>query len=301
MTSTVNFLCSPATPGNQVEDGEETLAAQFRRLSSQLARAWAICGRSENLVPLRGDAQFYEEVRVWMGKFDAEERHASGEPVPEDVERLLAQLMAGSVVSSEVLDIYGAAGMPRPALSDLSPELVAGPQAAENPHLAIEALRQLVMAKTRTVTRHNIVRQLALSERLVEIMAKYTNQQRTSAEVIAALIEVAREVAAEADRGAHFTPPLTTDELAFYDAVAANESAVDLQGETVLATIARELVTIMRRDIKTDWTVRDDVKAKLRSSIKRLLVKYDYPPDRQPAAIKLVMEQMESMAPRLAA
>ena len=281
----MNFLRSPATPGNQVEDGEETLAAQFRRLSSQLARAWAICGRSENLVPLRGDAQFYEEVRVWMGKFDAEERHASGEPVPEDVERLLAQLMAGSVVSSEVLDIYGAAGMPRPALSDLSPELVARTQAAANPHLAIEALRQLGMAETRAVTRHNIVRQRAFSERLVEIMAKHTNQQRTS----------------EADRGAHFTPPLTTDELAFYDAVAANESAVELQGETVLATIARELVTIMRRDIKTDWTVRDDVKAKLRSSIKRLLVKYDYPPDRQPAAIKLVMEQMESMAPRLAA
>lgn len=115
------------------------------------------------------------------------------------------------------------------------------------------------------------------------------------------LIELAREVAAEADRGQHFTPPLNDDELAFYDAVATNESAVDVQGEDVLAAIARELVAVMRRDIKTDWTVRDDVKAKLRSSIKRLLVKYDYPPDKQPEAIRLVLDQMEAIAPRFAA
>jgi type I restriction enzyme R subunit len=112
--------------------------------------------------------------------------------------------------------------------------------------------------------------------------------------------ETAKEVAAEGNRGKDFTPPLSEDELAFYDAVTTNESAVEVQGEGVLAQIARELVEVMRRDIKTDWTVRDDVRAKLRSSIKRLLVKYKYPPDRQPEAIKLVIEQMEAMAPRYA-
>ena len=126
---------------------------------------------------------------------------------------------------------------------------------------------------------------------------KQWNQQLTSAEVIAELIEFAKEVAAEGNRGAHFTPPLNSDELAFYDAVASNESAVEIQGEDILAQIARELLGVMRRDIKTDWTVRDDVRAKLRSSIKRLLVKYKYPPDKQPEAIRLVIEQMESMAP----
>ncbi|NMR20464.1 type I restriction endonuclease subunit R [Cellulomonas fimi] len=299
--STVEYLRSPATPGNQPVEGEEGLGAQYRRLAGQLSRAWAIAGRADVLVATRAEAQFYEEVRVWMGKFDAEDRQARGEPIPDDVQRMLNQLVAGAVMSSEVLDIYDAAGMPRPALSELNAEFLAKTQAAENPHLAIEALRQLIMAETRTTTRNNIVRQRAFSERLVELMTKYTNQQLTSAEVIAALIEVAREVAHEADRGAAFTPPLDQDELAFYDAVAANESAVEVQGEGVLATIARELVAIMRNDVKTDWTVRDDVKAKLRSSIKRLLVKYDYPPDKQPGAIKLVMEQMESMAPRYAA
>jgi type I restriction enzyme R subunit len=131
-------------------------------------------------------------------------------------------------------------------------------------------------------------------------MRRYTNQQLTSAEVIAELIKIAKEVAAEGNRGAHFSPPLSDDELAFYDAVAQNESAVELQGEDVLAQIARELVGVMQRDTKTDWTVRDDVRAKLRSSIKRLLVKYKYPPDKQPAAIRLVIEQMEDLAPQYA-
>ena len=112
---------------------------------------------------------------------------------------------------------------------------------------------------------------------------------------------MANEVAAEGNRGSRFAPPLSTDELAFYDAVAQNQSALEHQGEDVLAQIARELVGVMQRDIKTDWTVRDDVRAKLRSSIKRLLVKYKYPPDKQPEAIKLVIEQMEAIAPRYAA
>jgi type I restriction enzyme, R subunit len=104
----------------------------------------------------------------------------------------------------------------------------------------------------------------------------------------------------KATAGPKFTPPLNSDELAFYDAVAQNESAVEVQGEGKLAEIARQLVNVMRRDVRTDWTVRDDVPAKLRSSIKRLLVINGYPPDTQREAIKLVMEQMESMAPRFA-
>ncbi|CCW12859.1 Type I restriction-modification system,restriction subunit R [Rhodococcus aetherivorans] len=132
-------------------------------------------------------------------------------------------------------------------------------------------------------------------------MNKYTNSQLTSAEVIAALVEVAQEVQAEGDRGRRFDPPLDWHELAFYDAVAQNESAVTEQGDDVLAQIARELVAVMRRDVRTDWRVRADVKAKLRSQIKRLLTRYKYPPDRQAGAIKLVLEQMEAIAPTMAA
>ncbi len=294
------YLRDPATPGNQPAAGEETSAAKYRRFSSQLSRAWALCSGSETLATLRADIQVYEEIRVWMAKYDAADRQASGEPVPGDIQRLLGELIATATSSGEVLDIYDAAGMPKPSLDDLTPEFIAKTQQARNPQLAIEALRKLIADETVASTRNNVIRQRAFSERITELMKKYTNAQLTSAEVIAAMLALAREVTAESLRGEQFTPPLSSDELAFYDAVAQNESAVEVQGEGILADIARELVSVMRRDVRTDWTVRDDVRAKLRSSIKRLLVKFGYPPDKQPEAIKLVMEQMESMAPRFA-
>lgn len=295
-----NWLRSPTTPGNQVADDEEPMGQRFRKLVAQLARWWSVASGDVTLTELLPTVQFYEEVRVYMAKLDAAERQAAGEPVPEEIQRLLSDLVATSTKTGRIVDIYEAAGMPKPSLSDLSPDFQLHAQQAENPHLAIEALRNLLTAESDTVTRNNLVRQRAFSERIKELMNRYTNQQLTSAEVIAELIALAKEVAAEGDRGKRFTPPLSEDELAFYDAVSENGSAVELQGEDVLATIARELVAVMRRDVKTDWMVRDDVRAKLRSSIKRLLVKYKYPPDKQPAAIRIVIEQMEAMAPRFA-
>ncbi|MBL8931719.1 MAG: type I restriction endonuclease subunit R [Kineosporiaceae bacterium] len=290
-------LRAPATPGNQ---DDPTLADRFRQLAARLARLWALATGDDTAKELTRDVRFYEEVRVWMAKFDAQERQASGQAVPDDVRRLLSQLIATSTTTGEIIDIYEAAGIPKPSLTDLNPELVQRLQNAERPHLAIEALRDLLTSEAGAVTRHNLTRQRAFSQRLRELMNRYTNQQLTSAEVIAELIELAREVARESQRGKDFQPPLSHDELAFYDAVSTNASAVEVQGEAVLAQIARELVAIMQRDVKTDWRVRDDVRAKLRSSIKRLLVKYRYPPDRQPDAIRLVIEQMEAMAPRYA-
>ncbi len=305
VTKTVDYLRDPATPGNEVREdedgtGSETRSAAYRRVSSQLARAWALTAASGALEDVRGQVRFYEEVRVWMARLDAEDRDSRGEPIPDEVARLLGALIADSTQTGEVLDIYAAAGMPRPSLMDLGPDFLVKAMAAENPHLAIEALRDLVARESVKATGTNAIRARAFSERIAEVMRKYTNQQLTSAEVIAELIELAREVVAEGERGARFSPPLAIDELTFYDAVSQNASAVDVLGEGVLADIARDLVSVMRRDIRTDWTVREDVRAKLRTTIKRLLMKYGYPPDQQPGAIKLVMDQMEAMAPRYA-
>ena len=145
----------------------------------------------------------------------------------------------------------------------------------------------------------------AMSGRLLSDMAAHdildlADELDTAAEVIAELIAMAREVADEADRGKAFDPPLGEDELAFYDAVSENQSARAVMGDQVLAGIARDLLAVVRRDTKTDWTERDDVRAKLRASIKRLLVLHRYPPDQQAEAIRLVIEQMESIAPRYA-
>ncbi|MGH3981232.1 MAG: DUF3387 domain-containing protein, partial [Pseudonocardiaceae bacterium] len=148
----------------------------------------------------------------------------------------------------------------------------------------------------RKVTRHNIVRRQSFSDRLVQLMARYTNQHLTAAQVIAELVAMAKEVSVDAGRGADFDPALTPDELAFYDAVADNESAVTEMGTGVLADIARDLVRALRRDVTTDWVSRDDVRAKLRTTIKRLLAKHGYPPDAQPEAIQLVLRQMATFA-----
>lgn len=298
VTGAVNYLRDPATPGNAAaEDESETLAARYRHTAGQLARAWALCTGSGQLEDLRPEIQVYEEIRVWMGKYDAQDRASRGEPVPEDVQRMLGQLIATATdATGEVLDIYEAAGMPHPSLDDLTPEFIARTQKARNPQLAIEALRALISEESRRSTRNNAIRQRAFSERITELMNRYTNQQLTSAEVIAELVALAKEVAQESNRGQQFSPPLNEDELAFYDAVAVNESAVTEQGPNMLAEIARQLVAVMRRDVRTDWTVREDVRAKLRSSVKRLLILNGYPPDKQPEAIKLVIDQMETMA-----
>ena len=303
--ATANFLRSPASPGNEPArptDGEktsETLRDQYRRKSRQLASAWSLAAGSADLKPLGFEVRYYEEVRVYMAKFDADDARAEGRPIPEDIARLLSALIADSTSSGEVLDIYAAAGLAKPELSKLTPEYVQQAQQARNPHLAIEALRNLVLSETRRVTGANGVRERQFSERVTELMNRYANQQLTAAEIIAELIELAKEIHAEPDRGARFTPPLATNELSLYDAIALNESAVTEMGDDLLAQIARELVAILRRDVRTDWTVRDDVRAKLRSSIRRLLIKYRYPPDEQQSATKLVMDQMELMAARM--
>lgn len=291
-----NHLRDPNTPGNKVADGEPTLKDRFRQNAAQVGRLYAICSSSGKLAELRRDIAFFEEVRVWMAKFDAEERRVSGQSVPPEVEMYLRQLTAGSIEANGVIDIYEAAGVGHPDLSHLDEAFIKKMQEQRNPHLAIEALRRLIEQEMRKVTKHNIVRQTSFSDRLIDLMRQYTNQNLSAAEIIAELVQIAKEVSADASRGNSFSPPLSNDELAFYDAVAENESAVTEMGVNALADIARDLVRVLRRDVKTDWVSRDDVRARIRSTIKRLLAKYGYPPDAQKRAIDLVLDQMETFA-----
>ncbi|QIK72600.1 type I restriction endonuclease subunit R [Propioniciclava coleopterorum] len=292
----VEYLRSPLTPGNQVAGGELTLGERYRILSAQLGRIWALASGAESWSHLKSEVRFYEEVRVWMAKYDAKEREASGEPIPEEILRVLRGVVADATATGDITDIYSAAGIPRPTLGALTPAMLDQVQRADHPHLAIEALRDLLMQEARHATAGNVVRTKAFSERITELMNRYTNQQLTAAEVLAELANLIAEVSDEGRRGDAFDPPLSHDELAFYDAVSQNDSAVLLQGEDVLAQIARELVAVMRRDTRTDWTRRPDVQAKLRSEIKRLLRRYKYPPDKQQGAVTMVLEQMELMA-----
>ncbi len=295
------WLRDPQNPGNQVADGELGVAARYRQLAGQLGRAWALAAGYETLSDVRDEVRFYEEVRVWMAKYDAAEREARGEPVPEEITRLLRQLAYEATGSDEVVDIYAAAEITPPDFNQLTPAVLAEAQQSANPHLAIEALRDAILAEASRATGASIVRQRAFSERLTDVMLRYTNSQLTAADVLLELFEMAKDIAAEAKRGEQFHPPLGQDELATYDAIADNASALDVLGQDVLAEIARQLVAMMRADVKTDWTVRDDVRASLRAKIRRLLRKYKYPPDQAEGAVKQVIEQMELLAPGVAA
>lgn len=302
VTAATNALRSPRTEGNTDPEDPSVrpLADAFRRDAGRLQRAWALSQGHEDVQAHLPEVRFYQEVRTWMAKLDARDRIARGEPVPDEIRRLLGDLVVSSAESSGVVDIYEEAGIGLQRLDALTPQWIEQAKKPSASQIAIEELRNSILEETAKVTHGNEVRARLFSERINELMLKYTNKQLTAAEIIAELVEMAKDVQKEAKRGEKFSPPLGYDELTFFDVVAENPSAVDLMGDDVLAQIARDLVATMRRDIRTDWTVRDDVKAKLRASIRRLLRKYKYPPDRQPAAIAKVMETMENMAPRYA-
>jgi type I restriction enzyme R subunit len=231
-----------------------------------------------------------------MAKLDAADREARGLPVARDVELYLAQLTSSVVETGGTSDLFAEAGLEMADLTHLNDALVAKLQGSDTPHLAAEGLRRLIEQKMREVTRHNIVRRTAFSGRLQDLMTRYTRQQYTSAELIAKLVEMAKEVVEDARRGEKFDPPLNWRELAFYDAVADHGTAQELMGDEVLASIARDLVAEVQKKLKPDWIAREPVRAGLRSAIKRLLARHKYPPDRRQEAVDPVLKQMEHFA-----
>ncbi|AEX45251.1 putative type I restriction/modification system protein [Corynebacterium diphtheriae HC01] len=302
LATVVGFLRSPQTPGNT--DPEDPMARpvakKFRELSSALARSWAIAVTADGADEIRSEVEFYLEARQWLIKIEAADRASRGEPISDTARRILGQLVVDAAESREVLDIYAEIGQDVPNLQELASQGFSEKNVKSNIEIAIEALRAKLQQGVRDATGNNELRSQLFSERIREVMTRYTNQQLTAAEVIAELVKLSKEVVEESRRGEKFAPALSNDELTFFDVVSQNESAVDVLGDDVLAEIARDLVATMRRDTRTDWTVRDDVKAKLRRTIKLLLRKYGYPPDRQKEATQLVYEQMEKFAPRYA-
>ncbi len=304
--TTVNFLRNPATPGNdpeKLDDPSLTLKRRFREHAHRLERFFALAGSSANVASRfadrphwKRDVGFFVEVRTVMAKLDAMDREARGLPVAKDVAMYLAQLTSAVIETGGVTDLFDEAGLAKADLTSLNEAVVERMRNSTTPHLDVEALRRLIEKTMRNRTRHNVVRRTAFSERLQDLMTRYMRQQLTGAEVILRLVALANEIAEERRRGERFEPPLDDDELAFYDAVAEHGNARELMGDEVLAAIARDLVVQVRKNLKPDWIAREPVRAKLRSTIKRLLAKHRYPPEKRDGAIRLVIDQMEHFA-----
>ena len=210
------------------------------------------------------------------------------------IEREIQQLLSQAVMANGILDVFAAAGLEQPDLAILSDEFLMSVRDTERPNLAIETLRRLLQGNIKARERVNLIEARKLSDRLDEVLARYHNRAVDSLQVIDELIALAREIAAASKRGTDLG--MTSEELAFYDALAENGSAKELMAHKDLRVLAQALVTIIRKSVTVDWTQKESVRAKMRIEVRKLLAKYGYPPDLQRAAVDLVLEQANVIA-----
>jgi type I restriction enzyme R subunit len=268
------------------------LADRFLQHVRVATQSFTLVVSSPEAMAYRDDLAFFQAVAVNLRRLRADDRAGVSDDV--ELETALRQVVSDAVTSAGVIDIYAAAGIARPDISIIDEAF--GERLSTNPHpnLQIELLRRLLASEVKAMARRNVVVERRFSEMLERAMNAYTNRSLTAAEVIAELVELAKEMKTERERGA--TLGLRDDELAFYDAVCQNDSAVMELGDEVLKKIAQELVEVVRSNVTVDWDKKEQVRASLRRHIRRLLTIYNYPPDKQDSAVQLVMQQAEILA-----
>jgi type I restriction enzyme R subunit len=266
-------------------DGKPRLNQAVRELSI----AFALAVPHEEALRIRDDVGFFQAVRIVLNKSAAQQTRSEYE-----MDAAIRQLVSGAVVTEGVVDIFSAAGLKKPDISILSDEFLAEVSQLPQKNLAVELLRKLLNNEIRTRARRNLVKSRLFSDLLETSMRKYQNRAIQAAQVIEELVALAKQMREDAAKGVELG--LTDDEIAFYDALEVNDSAVKVLGEPTLKTIARELVETVRRNTTIDWTVRENVRAHLRVLVKRILRKYGYPPDKQEKATLTVLEQAEVLS-----
>ena len=267
------------------EDGKERCLNAVRELS----QAFALAVPHEEALRIRDDVGFFQALRAALSK------RAAGEARPEaELDLAVRQIISRAVASEGVLDIFAAAGLDKPDISVLSDEFLAEVRGMPHRNLAVELLQKLLKGEVSTRRRKNVVQARSFSEMLEQTLRRYQNRAIEAAQVIEELIELAREMREANERGEQLG--LSEDELAFYDALETNDSAVQVLGDETLRTIARQLVETVRGNVTIDWTLRENVRAHLRVLVRRILRKHGYPPDKQEKATQTVLEQAEVLS-----
>ena len=254
-----------------------------------LSRAFALAVPHEDAIRIRDDVAFFQAVQSVLSK------RATVEAWPEDeLEHAVRQIISRAVASEGVIDIFAAAGLEKPDISILSDEFLSEVRGMERRNLAVELLQKLLKGELAARRRKNVVQARSFAEMLEQTLRRYQNRAVEAAQVIEELIQLARDIREAGARGEHLG--LSDDEVAFYDALETNDSAVQVLGEETLRDIARELVDTVRRNVTIDWTLRENVRANLRRLVKRILRKHGYPPDKQEKATRTVLEQAEVLS-----
>jgi type I restriction enzyme R subunit len=264
--------------------GQDDGKARLLRAVTELGQAFALAVPHEDALRVRDDVGFFQAVRAVLAKGTPGEQKTD-----EELEHAIRQIISRAVVSDGVIDIFAAAGLKKPDISILSDEFLAEVQGMPQRNLAVELLQKLLKGEIRARSKRNVVQARSFAELLEQAVRKYQNRAIETAQVIEELIQLARDMRAASARGEALK--LSEDELAFYDALEVNDSAVKVLGEPTLVKIARELVETVKRNVTIDWTVRENVRAQLRVIVKRILRKYGYPPDKQEKATQTVLEQ----------
>ncbi|GIP61317.1 type I restriction endonuclease subunit R [Paenibacillus woosongensis] len=270
--------------------GEES-KRNFLNWTTELARAFSLCATTPAAEEVNVEISFFKAVKSGIIKLITDENKRK---TTKELDTELNQLISKSVVSDEVVDILEAVGLQKPNIAILSDEFLEHVRGLKQKNLAVELLRRLLQGKVKAVSRTSIVQSKKFSEMLEEAIRKYNNRTIETTQVIEELIQMAKEMNAAVKRGEDLG--LIKEELAFYDALASNESAKELMGDLMLKQIAHELTQAIKSNIKVDWTLRENVRAQMRITVKRLLKKYGYPPDLEKMAIDLVLQQAELMA-----
>ena len=280
----------------QAASDEERKKAHRRYADAVLAltQAFALAGASDAARDIRDEVGFFQAVRAALVK-----NVPTGTKTAAEKEFAVQQIVSRAVISTEIVDILAAAGITTPDISILSNEFLAEIQQMEKKNLALEALRKLINGEVRSANRTNIVQTKAFSERLEKAMARYHSNAITTAEVIQELIKLAQDIRDAHQRGED--QGLSSEEFAFYMALAENQSAVEVMGDEKLRIIAHELLTNLKQNVSVDWSQREAARARMRVLVKRILAKYGYPPDLQKAAIQTVLQQAEVLSAKWAA
>jgi type I restriction enzyme R subunit len=272
------------------KDGKE----RFVQVVRDLSRFFALAVPHEDALRIRDDVAFFQAVSAVLNK------HAPGErKTQEELDLAVRQIVSRAVAPEGVMDIFAAAGLQKPDISILSDEFLAEVRGMPRKNLAVELLRKLLSGEIQTRRKKNVVQSRSFAAMLEQAIRKYQNRAIEAAQVIEEMIALAKDMRRAGERGAELK--LTDEELAFYDALETNDSAVQVLGDETLRTIAREVTDAVRKNVTIDWTMRENVRAQLRVIIKRILRKYGYPPDKQEKATQTVLEQVELLGWEVAA
>ena len=270
----------------QLDDGKK----RWVKVVTELSRAFALCAASDDATALRDDVSFFQALQVALNK----QQSAAGK-TPDQLYAAIRQLISKAITTEgQLIDVFTAAGLPKPDISILSDQFLAEVRGLQHKNVAAELLEKLLKGELKVRAKRNLVQSQVFSDKLKKTLNAYHNRAISTMQVLEEMIALAKELEAAGKRGEDLG--LSEEEVAFYDALAANESAVMAMGDDKLRFIAAELISQVKKSVTIDWNLREGARAKIRVMVRRILSKYGYPPDLADAAVQTVLAQAELLS-----